>query len=167
MPNRTGRNSFLAMAMLADCESWCWNLECTTCGCHVFRHGLHELAKRVHPESAQWTLHFHQGEFPEEFHDAPGSLSMTEQAAVSAIVSQLDIRELTRRCRFPNWLGYLGVVLQQTTEAEAATGLLTHTLLPQLLAAIGDPVQRRILKDQFGDARLLRWQDLEEFERLV
>ena len=155
------------MAILADCESWCRNLGCTTCGCHVFRHGLHELARGAHPDSEQWTLHFRQGEFPESFDAAPAALSVTEQAVVSAIVSQLDIRDLKRRCRLPNWLGYLGIVLQQTMEAEAETKLLTHTLLPQLLAAIDDPVAHRSLKDWFGEGRLLRWQDLEEFERFL
>ena len=167
MPTRPKRNAFLAMAMLADREHWCWNLACTTCGRHVFRHGLHELIRGVHPDSAQWTLHQDQGQFPEQFEDAPAPLSVTEQAVVSAIVSQLDVKELQQRCRFPDWLGFIGVVLEQTTAAEAATGLLTHALLPQLLALVEDPIERQSLERRFGEGGVLQWEDLEDFQRVV
>lgn len=155
------RNAFLAMSQIADDDSWCWNLSCTTCGCHFFRHGLHELAKGCHPDAPDWTV---RQTNRRRFKSRPAALTFDEQVAVSSIVSEVEINDLASSCEFPDWLGYLGLVLHETVEAEESTRLLTLTLLPKLLVAIEDPYERKILDVKFADKKLLRWQDLEEFE---
>ena len=162
------RNAFLALAVLANRERWCWNLGCTTCGHLVFRHGLQELVRGVHPDSTRWQLHqTEERHMPERFVEMPQRLTQIQQALLLGIVSQVDIKDLKQHCRFPDWLGFIGVILDETREAEDTTRILTKSLVPQLIDAVERDTDRERLVRSFTGERVLRWEDLEAFEPLL
>jgi len=85
---------------------------------------------------------------------------------VQGIVAGVSLFDLNRHCRFPDWLGYIGIVLAYTEKVEQSTPLLTKKLVPQFEELSGkatDSDFRQIERNESGDWRL-RWQDLERFE---
>ena len=162
------RNAFLALAVLANRERWCWNLACTTCGRHELRHGLQELIRGVHPDSTRWQLHRSQDRpRPERFENIAPRLTQLQQALLLGIISQVDIKELEQHCRFPDWLGLIGVVLDETTEAEGETRILTNCLVPQLIDLMERESDRELIASWYTGERVLIWEDLDRFQSLL
>lgn len=69
-------------------------------------------------------------------------------------------------CRFPDWLGYLGLGLFHTESTETIDRTLTKAWIPQFLRLLCDGVESRgslqsILDSPVG---VLRWQDLDRLE---
>jgi len=155
----TEENAFLAMARLADRHDWCWRIGCTTCGCHQFRVGFHELARGVHPGSEEWRL----TRGPAEFEGTSEQLlrfTETEQGAIAGIVSQVSLVDLDASCRWPEWVGYLGLALAFTEECERESGILTRSLVPQFTALVSPQERERLFKRLRHGEERLRWEDL-------
>jgi hypothetical protein len=162
------RNAFEALCLLANRESWCWRLTCTTCGCMHFRYGLAELANGKHPAAPEWTtrsatsarlLSERLGPMPEV------PLAMQTQQEVITVASTAKLTTISSRARFPDWLGYLGVVLSFCRDAEIESRLLTASWVPQLCAMLpaGSRQKQRIMdKSRAGEA--LSLSDLEAIE---
>ena len=104
-------NQYNALCQLASDEGWCWNLHCTTCGHAHFRYALAELASGKHPTDGAWIVHRRKTSYAKELGPLPRNYSDDQKGAVLAICTEADISLIASKCKFPNWLGYLGLVL--------------------------------------------------------
>ena len=88
---------------------------------------------------------------------------------MSQLFSGATLIKIAEQCPFPDWLGYLGVALCYTEQAEQRDKLLTHTWMPQLLDMVPEEspwkeeMQNRYVNQNFT----LKWYQLEEFEREI
>lgn len=132
-------NAFEALCALAAQEKWCWKLGCTTCGCMFFRHGLRELAAGRHPADEAWVTHDGvdgrarpAGELP------PFPLAMDDQRAVVDVARTARLRTIASIAAFPDWLGYLGVILAFCRDSESESRALARSWLPQFVELLPD-----------------------------
>lgn len=151
---RRDSHPFEQVCAQASRGQWCWNLFCTTCGHHRFRRAFDELARGRRPDDPGWDL---EGPVPEPDCPFPYPWERRLQAACRGA----DLSRIAADCRFPDWLGYLGLVLAHTGSAERSDRTLTTAWAPQLLAMvpeaseaharlralIDDPAQRLTLDD--------------------
>src|SRR4051812_28106316 len=102
------QNSFEQLCILASEENWCWNLYCTTCGHLHFIFSFNELAQGKSPADGDWLIHArvtkYQLPFTRRFTD------MQSQTIIS-ICKEANLSLIADSCKFPDWLGYLGLVL--------------------------------------------------------
>jgi hypothetical protein len=166
-------NAFEALCALAAQEQWCWNLSCGTCGHGVFRWGLRALAQGHRPADPTWSVHWGAGV---AFADLevqngpqppnPGDWPARDQERLQRIVARATLTNIAAVAAFPDWLGYIGLALFYTEQAEAKRALITRALGPQLRAFVveGSPGASWLtdLADA-PDARL-RWADLSRIQ---
>jgi hypothetical protein len=163
------RNSFEALCTLADREKWCWNIHCGTCGHGVFRYGLSALASGAHPDSADWFVHWGRGVGFTEIAARMGPVPSFEgwpirqQRQLQRIIGEADMEGIAAACSFPDWLGYLGLALHYTEEAERQKPVISREVARRLgqLVIPGSPAQT-LLRSRAaaeGDERLT-WDDL-------
>ncbi len=168
------RNAFTALCELASRERWCWKLVCTTCGHGAFRWALRALAHGKHPEDSDWPVHWGSGETSTTLARRNGPLPSDPpwpqhaQRSLQTIVGSSDLRHVAATATFPDWLGYLGLALWYTEDAERADGVITRGLVPQLLGFVspgsaGEALLRDVTRSSSQGRRLL-WRDLEAVE---
>ena len=96
-------NAFEQLCELASKNNWCWRIGCTTCGAHSFREGFCYVGQGLIPDTTTWgedrkKIHFERN-FPKE---------VTNKLLSS--VCEANLMNIHKSCRFPDWLGYLGLV---------------------------------------------------------
>lgn len=154
MAERDEAHPFELLCAEAASKQWCWKLGCTTCGALDLRNALWRLASSL-PAPPGTRL---CGEWP---HSVQRELiSQVESAPVGRIV---------RSAPLPDGLGYLGMVLSITAEAESVERRLTTAWCPQL-AALVNP-ESHLIGESTGSwpARdgVLRPQDLARVEGVM
>ena len=105
-------NAFDQLCELASNEKWCWNLFCTTCGHMHFRYAFAELAAGKSPSDANWLIHSKSTHFSKRLGPLPKSYSEDQKAQILSICLDSDIEYIAQHCQFPDWLGYLGLILE-------------------------------------------------------
>ena len=171
------QNAFEALCALASREGWCWKLSCITCAHMLFRYGFMELAKNKHPDSPEWIVSTNN---KDQLFGTLGAVwgrsgrlhgpSAEDQTKLISILSRASILRISKQCRFPAWLGYLGLGLSYTEPIEAEVKQLTESWKPQLLKLLpSDGNVMHLLRLTLFDAdeSQLRWQDLERVEEAL
>jgi hypothetical protein len=171
------QNAFEALCALASREGWCWKMVCTTCGHMVFRYGFMELSKGKHPDASDWIVHWDNKYQLHRMIDPVWGCSgqsddpsKEDQIKLISILSRASILRISRQCRFPAWLGYLGLGLSYTEPVESQAKQLTTSWKPQLLNLITNNTNvMHLLKLTLFDSdhSQLRWQDLERVEKAL
>ena len=116
---RKPRN-FTQLCLLADKEEWCWNICCGTCGHQNFVKSLLlliDVKELYHP--------FYVSEMRD--------LLFLRADRVQEKVKNISIKFLSEECQFPSFLGYLGLALYYSANAEKENRILTTTWIPQLI----------------------------------
>ncbi len=164
-------NKFEALCRLASKEQWCWKLNCTTCGHMYFRYGFREIAKGRVPEGEDWLVYTQVtagSDSPqrEQLGRLPYSYSSEEKDRVLKICLEADILAIARDCRFPDWLGYLGLVLHHMKTDARIYGEVSAKWARQLKALVGKRswIYSRLEEIAAGDRLPLNIQDLEQVE---
>jgi hypothetical protein len=80
-------NAFEQACITASKERWCWKLSCSTCGHQEFTHFFMELCE----SNDRFDLHLDKGTAMRTF-------------------MNVDPTAISEQCKFPDWLGYLGLV---------------------------------------------------------
>lgn len=104
-------NPFEELCKLAAREKWCWRLCCTTCGHLHFRYAFAELAAGKSPVERGWVVHGRRSRYQQAIGPYPKSYTEEQKEAVNTVCCGANLREISKSCRFPDWLGYLGLVL--------------------------------------------------------
>jgi len=136
-PAPRARNAFESLCRLASRESWCWNLTCTTCGATHLRLGLRELSLGHVPGTENWhTTSRRQPRGIEAAIGGPvgyrGEWSVESQGKLARLAAAASLKWIRDRCEHPDWLGYLGMVLANTRDAEALSPVLSRSWGRQL-----------------------------------
>ena len=171
------QNAFEALCALASREGWCWKMACTTCGHMVFRYGFMELSKGKHPDASDWIVRSdNKHQLYREVDPVWGCSgqshdpSKEDQIKLISILSRASILRISKQCRFPAWLGYLGLGLSYTEPIEAEVKQLTESWkpqLPKLLPSDGNVMHLLRLTLFDSDESQLRWQDMERVEEAL
>ena len=113
MPNQNAENAFVQLCRLASAERWCWKMPCTTCSNHEFRFSFRELSRGRSPSDADWIIHRGTRGLPEKLGRIgyPRDTPEREKVATLEICAGADLKSIADQCVFPDWLGYLGLVL--------------------------------------------------------
>jgi hypothetical protein len=139
----------------------------------LFRYGLRELARGVDPTSPSWLVSnqnpvLRSGSHLPVLGPIPGfgSWPLGEQRGLMAAAQGAELARVAKEAAFPDWLGYLGLVLRYTYDAELEDLTLTRAWSPQLARLVpqGSEVCR-LLYDLPGETRRpLTWRLLEAVE---
>ena len=162
-------NGFKAMCKLASRENWCWKIFCGTCRHAYFRCGFLELAEGKHPHDAGWLSgqEHHHEMFRQLFDRSEQALrDPVIQRAFSTVLATASIERIAGLCKLPDWLGYCGLGLFHTQDAERNDRTLTKAWIPQFnLLLPEDASSRQKLNHLVDDPSVaLRWQDLDGLE---
>ena len=104
-------NIFEDLCILASNENWCWNIYCTTCGHLHFRYSFLELANGKSPTDADWLIHSKTTDYTQTLGSIPRHFKPNQKRKVIEISKNANLSHIANECRFPDWLGYLGLVL--------------------------------------------------------
>jgi hypothetical protein len=146
---------------------------CTTCGHMLFRYGLRQLALGADPGAPTWLVHSHhpvlRGGAPlRELGPVPplGGWPIEEQRRLVAVLQNANLQAIASRASFPDWLGYLGLALHYTEDAEVEDRELTRSWVPQLAdLVLPESSAWRLLAEVVADEdRTLSWRHLEAVE---
>ena len=152
MPNPHNENPFELLCRLASKERWCWKIPCTTCGNHEFQYGLRELGRGNSPADSKWIVHkgvrnlreilgeFEYPRSPEGLITShyPFHLADPEMVAIVEVCAGADLKKISDDCLFPDWLGYLGIVLSRMRCQDIAYEKLAALWAWQLRDFVGD-----------------------------
>ena len=169
-------NNFEALCELASQENWCWKLGCTTCGHAMFRYSFSELASGKSPNDSTWIVKGHNtrlrylsaqlGRWP-KFYD------LKQKEIVIKICVDAEIVAISKRCKFPDWMGYLGLVLRHM-EQSPSFPKLSECWAGQLrkMMPSDSSIQKRLSDLSTGDGLssghwVLHTSDLELCEREI
>lgn len=164
---------FDALCLLASSENWCWKMACTTCGHLLFRYGLWQLATGQSPCEPAWVVRrdhpvLRRGSPLRELGPIPplAGWPITQQRRLQQVVSAADISLIAARCNFPDWLGYLGLALHYTEDAEKEDRLLTRAWVGQLSARVspGSSASGLLATIAADPNSILTWRHLETVE---
>ena len=110
--NKNEMNPFEALCKLASKENWCWNLFCTTCGHMHFRYAFSELAAGKSPDNKDWLIYSEKTDYTQYLGPLPRSYREEQKEKFLNICQRANISSIAGNCKFPDWLGYLGLVLE-------------------------------------------------------
>ncbi len=101
-------NAFDALCELASTESWCWKAPCSTCGNYDFRYAFLQLAEGRHPKDKNWL----RTSFIEKhrIYKFPHGYPKEIKESVLHICLKSNLSTIHKNSKFPDWLGFLGVV---------------------------------------------------------
>lgn len=165
------RNAFEALCFLASEENWCWNLFCTTCGHMYFKYAFVELMKGRHPDDENWVTRKSNHRRLDRDVGSMHSLrdwDLTDMVAFQNICKGADIKSISEGCRFPDWLGYLGLVIGHAGGAECINKKLAKAWAGQLADLLAPDAQAgRMLRAKSVGNRPLCLEDLEQVEKAI
>ena len=158
-------NKFDELCKLASDENWCWKLFCTTCGHMHFRYALSELAAGKSPTDSHWFIHGRNTSYANILGSLPRSYTEQQKEAVINICIKADISSIASFCKFPDWLGYLGLVLEHMYSSTEPYKKLSESWASQLSGQVSEdsPLQAKLSEIAQGKG-LLTINDLEACE---
>lgn len=152
---------FKALCRVASENAWCWKIYCSTCGHMQFQYGLIDIALGEDPANPNWSLDF---DLRRRAKKGPRRVvwSPENQASLIDIACKTDIRGIAAASPFPDWLGYLGLVLYHTSSVERKNRKLSNCWTPQLINLVqSESASWRLLHKIFNDQiHELQWQHL-------
>lgn len=159
-------NPFEALAELASTEEWCWDIRCTTCGHSHFRYALREISRGKTPGDSGWVVHQEKSDYRNELGPIPTTFTSREEERILAICSKASLAAINVNCSFPDWLGYLGLVLHHMQPSTNSYKALSRAWAKQLLELVSphSNIKARLKLVADGNS-LLSLSDLEAIER--
>jgi hypothetical protein len=139
-----------------------------------FRYGLFELSKGRDPEEAAWRTKGHPtNRFTRTFGDLRTITEAIQHSeCLHQILSEASLQEIATLCRFPDYLGYLGLGLHYTHQLEQQHRLLTPVWVLQLSDMVeegtsqAELLRQKSMPDKFTDVPLI-WSDLDGMEHAI
>jgi hypothetical protein len=162
------RNPFIALCEVASQNNWCWNLNCTTCGHGAFKVAFSKLVRGEHPDDESfWPKgkenHSSLSEM-NSYHEFTRDTHVLNKTDLASIVADSKVVDIQSVGKFPDWLGYIGLVLHHCYSSEARK-IISDVFLPQFIELIqADTVTYDYLKDKQSKQELLSIYDLDKIE---
>ena len=157
-------NQFESLCKLASDETWCWNLGCTTCGHMHFRYAFLELTKGKSPTDSQWQIHDRNTTY-DHLGSLPRNYTEDQKEIIHKICCEADLGIIESSCKFPDWLGYLGLILEHTYSGSKTYTELSSSWASQLIELVTSQsfIHARLQEIVEGNG-VLCIKDLEECE---
>lgn len=166
-------NSFEALAKLASEERWCWKIHCTTCGHLHFRYAFLQIANGVHPDEKGWVVHKNTTRYHRSLGPIPKgpmsdfSLKNKEHLLLQPCIDS-NLKKIALHCIFPDWLGFLGLVLVHMKSPTSIFLKLSKNWAFQLNNMLNSGIQSRsVFSLEESGSKLLDIQDLEYCEAMM
>lgn len=149
-------NAFEQLCFLASEQNWCWNLFCTTCSQLHFRYALKEIGKGKLPSDTGWLIHAQKTSYSKELGEVPSSYPDETKEYVCQIAANASITDIARQCKFPDWLGYLGLTLEYMRHDTPAFTTLSRSWSSQLieLLPLDSPAREELINQTEIHGRL-------------
>lgn len=158
-------NQFEILCKLASDEHWCWNLSCTTCGHMNFRYAFSEIAAGKSPDKPGWIVHDRNTGYSSSLGSLPRNYSKEEKEKLNDICRNASLSSIAKVCKFPDWLGYLGLVLEHMYSGEESYKKLSKNWASQLSGLISEESLIRVRLSGIAQGNgLLNIKDLEACE---
>ena len=163
------RNAFVALCDIASKGyNWCWEIHCGTCGHGKFRVAFSKLAHGFHPDeeiyrNKDFVSREDMSKY-KEFYDynQPSEQLMTK---LSEIVSDAKIEDIIEVGKFPDWLGYIGLVLYHCEGSIESIKKISDSFIPQFIELLReDDARRDYLRRKLENNEILSIEDLERIE---
>lgn len=161
-------NPFEELCLLASKEKWCWNIICTTCGHMHFRYAFLELANGKSPVNTDWGVH--QNTNLSNYNtEIPRTFTENQKNKILELCTSSDLNIIASNCNFPDWLGYLGLIIHHFVSHDELSIKLSRNWAHQLCQfVIKDSILYNKLVDLTNDQRKLITIDLlEEIELVI
>lgn len=131
------RNPFVALCEYASQNNWCWKICCTTCGHSVFKVAFSKLIQDQHPDDDSFWPYGKSNSDPIKEVDSNNDFWRREarianQLKLTALVADAKISDIQAVAKFPDWLGYIGLVINHCPNHEARK-ILSDALIPQFI----------------------------------
>jgi len=102
---------------LASQQNWCWNLSCTTCGHLHFKYAFQDIGDGIYPDSSKWIISIQKTDYRKEKGKIPNKLSPLQINELIKLGLELNLVDINSKCRFPDWLGHLGLLINYTNSS--------------------------------------------------
>ncbi len=133
------RNPFVALCDHASRGNWCWKLFCTTCGHGAFHVSFSKIVRGQHPDDESFWPNGKKNHSPlkelAEYNDFHGDTNPEAQEKLAYIDVGAKLTDIQAVAKFPDWLGYIGIVLQHCQDFNARM-ILSDALLPQFMPLV-------------------------------
>ena len=138
--NKYSRNAFVALCEYASKHNWCWKIHCTTCGHSDFRVAFSKLVRGQHPDNEEfWSKgkdKYSLCQERDQYNDfLSWDVSDSSQIKLADIVASSKILDIQSVSSFPNWLGYIGLVLSHCQHTDARK-VISGALIPQFISML-------------------------------
>ncbi|MFA6662478.1 MAG: hypothetical protein WCS56_05550 [Bacilli bacterium] len=135
LEKNTRRNPFVALCEYASRNNWCWKIICTTCGHSAFRVAFSKIVRNEHPDDDIFWPNgkenysvFKERDSYNDFNS--GIIDVDIQLKLARIVADAKISDIQKIAKFPDWLGYIGLVMHYCYN-DKASKILSDSLILQ------------------------------------
>ena len=158
------RNPFIALCEIASRNNWCWKLFCTTCGHGAFHVSFSKIVRGQHPDDEPFWPNGKKNHSPlkelYEYNDFRRATDLEAQEKLAYIVAGAKLADIQAVAKFPDWLGYIGLVLQHCQDFNARM-ILSDSLLPQFMPLVkSKKVTHEYFEGKHSERRPLEISDL-------
>lgn len=163
-------NAFEMVCKLASDQNWCWSLGCTTCGNTHFRYAFVELARGNVPSDKSWAVSGRITDYAATLGPFPREFNKDQKVKVLDICNKADLDIISGSCRFPDWLGFLGVILHYMSSIPETNAYknVSQNWADQLLHFIPEnSILRQQIEFCVQGKMLLSLRELENIEREI
>jgi len=149
-------NQFEELCKLASDENWCWKLICTTCGHMHFRYAFAEIAAGKSPTDPAWIIHGRITRYSNSLGPLPSNYTEEQKENISKICRNANLSSIAEACKFPDWLGYLGLVLEHIYSGTDSYKKLSESWASQLseLVSEGSDIRMKLAEIASGNGML-------------
>ena len=162
------RNPFVALCDYATRNNWCWKLFCTTCGHGAFKVAFSKIVQGKHPDDDSFWPHGKSNSDPlrevDSYRDFWGEASAENQTKIASVVAEAKISDIQAVAKFPDWLGYIGLVISHCSNREARK-IISDSFLPQFISMYAaNKDLKTYLEEKLSKGELLSINDLSRIE---
>jgi len=163
------RNSFIALCDFASHNNWCWKLACSTCGNSDFRVAFSKIARNQHPDDEAFWTHCKGNRSllkeADDYRDFFGNVSVATQMKLASIVAGAKVADIQTVAKFPDWLGYIGLVIYHCPNRDSRR-IISNAFLHQFITMVKNNEEiYKYLQEKQLKQELLNIDDLSKIER--
>lgn len=168
MNKNISRNPFVALCNYASRNNWCWKLFCTTCGHGAFKVAFSKIIHDQHPDDDSFWPRGKSNSDPlqevDGYRDFWGEASVANQIKFASIIAEAKLSEIQSVVKFPDWLGYIGLVIHHCPSHEARK-IISDALTPRFVSMLKDNTSlRKYFEEKLSGGALLSINDLSRIE---
>ena len=162
------RNPFVALCGYASRNNWCWKLFCTTCGHGAFKVSFSKIVRGKHPDEDSFWPFGQENHAPlkevDDYNDFWRDAASANQIKLATIVAEAKLADIQAVAKFPDWLGYIGLVINHCSNREARK-IISDSFLSQFISMYSaNKDLKTYFEEKLSKGELLSINDLSRIE---